>query len=269
MNPLPLRIMQAEQFWPIFSTTDLSAQRTIAAQAILTEAGVSAGYDHLARYLKLLRERFGTTLTALNATKYLMDASSPDYVHWQSYRVELERAADVTDDVRDATVALLLSEAQGTVRPLGIRASDLVVAATEMPVVMDAKMRFQLGVGLAKLGLFELSMKHVQLAASPWEDPLYALRSVLVMAPVHTSLRALAAAVEEFETQAEAILQDEALPRSYYMQQACGSPEEVALVLQTLPLLHLAGFSAPYHHLGSARRAPAGTCCSCSRGCRS
>jgi hypothetical protein len=214
---------------------------------------VSAGQNHLAHYLDLLRGRFNAALTGLNATKFLLNASSADYALWPKYQIVLERATEVTDDARDAMVAMLLSEAQGSVRPLSIRGSDLIVAATEMPATVDAKMRFQLGVGLAKLGLFELSMKHVRLAATPWEDPLYALRAMLVLAPVHTSVRALAAAVEEFETQAENILQDEALPRSYHMQQACASPEEVSLVLQTLPLLHLAGFSAPYHHLGSSR----------------
>ncbi len=35
---------------------------------------------------------------------------------------------------------------------------------------VEGKLQFRLGVGLAKLGLFELSMRHVRLAATPWGE---------------------------------------------------------------------------------------------------
>ena len=164
--------------------------------------------------------------------------------------IELERSENSTEEVREALLSMLLSEAQGSIRPLSVRSSDILLAASIVPP-LDSKMRFLLGVGLAKLGLFELSMKHVRLAATPWDAPLFALRAMLVLAPVHTSVRSLAAAVDQFENQVEAILVDETLPNSFLMHQTCNSPEDAALVLQSLPLLHLAGFSAPYHYLSS------------------
>ena len=247
------RVVQAEQYWSDFEESDLASQRTLAAQATLIGAGRSMGQEHMQRYVSALNTRMASTMMICNASKYLVNSSIHDPKLWSSYSVQVEISPEINEDVKDAMIALLLSEAQGSVRPTSIRGSDLVLAASELPP-LDAKMRFQLGVGLAKLGLFELSMKHVRLAATPWEDPLYSLRGMLVLAPVHTSVRSLAAAVEQFESQAELILLDEALPRSYLMQHSCSSPEEVSLILQSLPLLHLAGFSAPYHHVGPVRR---------------
>jgi len=68
---------------------------------------------------------------------------------------------------------------------------------------------------------------------------------MLVLAPVHTSMHALASAIEQFESQAETILLDDLVPRAPMMHHSCQSPEEVSLALQALPLLHLVGFSAP------------------------
>lgn len=199
-------------------------------------------------YLKLLSNRTGAVFNSLNITKYVAGINHQNISTTVAYSLALEQGANITEELRENVLSLLLSEAQGSVRPLSVRSSDVLLAASEM-IPLDGKLRFQLGVGLAKLGLFELSMKHVRLAATPWEAPLHALRAMLVLAPVHTSVRALAAAVEQFESQAEAVLVDEALPQSFMMQQTCSSPEDASLVLQALPLLHLAGSSAPYHYL--------------------
>ena len=104
--------------------------------------------------------------------------------------------------------------------------------------------RFRLGVGLAKLGLFDLSMRHVSLSATPWEAPLYRLRARLMFPPVHASLRTLAQSVREFEMQAETELLKPP-PRSSQMATLCNSLTECALALQSLPLLNLAGYSSP------------------------
>ena len=109
---------------------------------------------------------------------------------------------------------------------------------------LDAKFRFRLGVGLAKLGLFDQSVRHVSLSSTPWEAPLYRLRAKFIFPAVHTSLRALALAVDEFEKQAEAEL-SRGPPRSSLMHQLCNSLIECSLALQSLPLLHFAGYSAP------------------------
>lgn len=153
-----------------------------------------------------------------------------------------------SQEVEEALLTVLLSEATGVVRST-IRVSDLILAtATHLPP-LDEKLRFRLGVGLSKLGLFEMSMKHVWQAATPSQSPLYKVRAVMIFAPVHTSNRALAAAVDTFEQNAERILTDRSLSSrtSPLMQRTCESPAESALALQALPLLHLAGFAAPRH----------------------
>ena len=107
--------------------------------------------------------------------------------------------------------------------------------------------------GLAKLGLFDLSLKHVSISATPWENPLYRFRARLSFPPVHSSVRSLAQAVDSFEQQGEALL----LLRSpsskgpvSLMTRICNSLNEAALALQALPLLHLAGYSSPRYGQG-------------------
>ena len=99
--------------------------------------------------------------------------------------------------------------------------------------------------GLAKLGLFDLSLRHVSLSATPWEGPLFRLRARLVFSPVHGSVRLLAQAVDRFVRQGEGIL-GQPIQVSGLLTQICDSPNEAALALQALPLLHLAG---NYHRL--------------------
>ena len=70
-------------------------------------------------------------------------------------------------------------------------------------LLLDTKFRFQLGVGLAKLGLFELSLAHVSVSASPWELPLYRFRAYLVFSPIYSSIASLAQAVDSYERNAE------------------------------------------------------------------
>lgn len=154
---------------------------------------------------------------------------------------KLTRSAS-TEDTEEMLLNILLSEAQGGVR-ITVKISDLVLAASDIRV-LDARQRFRLGVGLAKLGLFDLSLRHVSLSATPWEAPLYRFRAKLVFSPIHASVRSLAMAVEAFIRQGESILMQRS-PRSQLMTQICNSPNEAALALQALPLLHLAGFSAP------------------------
>eukprot|EP01041_Mallomonas_annulata_P009094 gene9094-18840_t len=154
-----------------------------------------------------------------------------------------------SEEVEDDLLSLLLSEAQGTIR-IKPRITDIFLALSEV-TQLEAKFRFRLGVGLAKLGLFELSLRHISLSSTPWEAPLYRLRARLVFPPVHSSLRALAQAVDEFERQAEAELL-RGPPRSSLMNSLCNSLTECALALQSLPLLHLAGYSAPMNADGLA-----------------
>lgn len=146
------------------------------------------------------------------------------------------------EDTNDLFLNMLLSEAQGVVRA-SLRLSDLTLASSGVKS-MDAKQRFRLGVALSKIGLFELSLRHVSLSATPWEAPLYRLRAKLILPPVHKSIRALVQAVDTFETQAESILVQK-IPKSPLMVPICNSLNEAALALQSLPLFHLVGVAAP------------------------
>jgi len=65
-------------------------------------------------------------------------------------------------------------------------------------------------------------------------------------------MRSLSAAVDNFERQAELILLNPSpmvtmAMQSSVMRAICNSLNEAALALQSLPLLHLAGFAAPRH----------------------
>jgi hypothetical protein len=221
--------------WSLFSPTDLAAQRSLAAQSFLMGSGRSGGFDQMKVYLQLLRERlmnfvapFAQNLTvAINLTS-------------------LETGDNVALEAKELFLSLVLSEAQGSIRGLSIKATDLLLLDLPLPAV-DGIMRFQLSLCLAKLGLFELSMKHSLFSVAPWEDPLINLRTMLMMAPVHASVRSLAAAVELFENQVEKILLDDAVPRTLSSRKSCESLDAIAIMLQVLPLLHLVGFSAPLH----------------------
>ena len=172
-----------------------------------------------------------TTASSTSATHAIMD-------------MPLFARSPMNEETEELLLNLLLGEAQGSIRNNRIPMHDLILSGTDIRPYLDAKQRFRLGVGLAKLGLFDLSLKHVWLAASPWEAPIYRLRAKLVFSPVHDSVRSLAAAVDNFEKQAEMILLNK-ITKSPMMVPVCNSLNEVALALQSLPLLHLAGFAAP------------------------
>lgn len=143
-------------------------------------------------------------------------------------------------------LSLLLSEAQGGVRTL-VKVGDLPLAHFGAFKPLDERFRFRLGIGLTKLGLYDLSLRHVGLAATPWESPLFRLRAKLVFSPVHSSIGALAMAVNSFERQIESILMHPPV-RNAQMLAICASLNEAALALQALPLLHVVGFASPTAH---------------------
>eukprot|EP01031_Cornospumella_fuschlensis_P038057 gene38057-46240_t len=145
-------------------------------------------------------------------------------------------------DVEDTLLSWLLSEAQGGVRLTFKLNSDLSFLSVLNLPKFDEKLRFRLGIGLTKLGLYDLSLRHVGLAATPWESPLYRLRAKLVFSPVHSSIGALAMAVNNFERQVESIL---LAPPPGGLHSICQSLNEGALALQALPLLHVVGLSSP------------------------
>jgi hypothetical protein len=86
------------------------------------------------------------------------------------------------------------------------------------------------------------------------EGPLYKLRAKLVFSPVHASVRHLAQAVDAFVRQGESVLHSStqgcnANYNNRLLAKVCDSPNEAALALQALPLLHLAGFSTFFDSL--------------------
>ena len=75
----------------------------------------------------------------------------------------------------------LLSEARGLIHKTA-NIDDIKLASIDFMNIKDmgTQQRFSLAVGLAKLGLFDLSLRHVWLSATPWEAPLYLFRAKLV-----------------------------------------------------------------------------------------
>ena len=163
------------------------------------------------------------------------------------YPGNLSTLAPFSERTQEQMLFFLFQEAEGLNVRARSRLDDLAFALTDLRVeslLLDSKFRFHLGVGLAKLGLFDLSLAHVSLSATPWELPLYRFRAHLVFPPIHKSIFALAQAVDNFEHQAEQLVLYR-LPKSSVMVAVCNSPNEAALALQSLPLLSLTGYSSP------------------------
>lgn len=184
------------------------------------------------------------------------------------------------EEMEEFLLSFLLSETQGGIRtstkvfdmPLSFMNFSLFytksdsndhyfLSSEDDSYVLKEKIRFRLGIGLAKLGLYELSVKHVTQAAKPWRSPLYRLRAKLMFNSIHSSVGSLAIAINQFEKSIESILLSPSLASSHSltsnalsseMWQVCNSPNEAALAFQSLPLLHLLGYSSPRvgHSLG-------------------
>lgn len=206
---------------------DMVAMRSQSVQLIL-KGSEQEGYQLLRNYQQILINRWSSFMNTVSSdhhpTQYLFNMT--------------------LQDPEEFFLAFYLSETQGGIR-VTTKLPDLALLYHKIQP-MSEKIRFRLGVGLSKLGLHDLSLRHVGLSALPWEAPLYRLRAKLVFSSIHSSLGSLARAINQFEKQIENIL---LLPMSYYkrdtMISICNSFNEAALALQALPLLHLTGFSAP------------------------
>lgn len=144
-------------------------------------------------------------------------------------------------------LSIFLNEVQGGVHLNNKRSDVLLCIHNFRPI--DAEQRFRLGVGLAKLGLYDLSLRHVSMSATPWESPLYKFRAKLVFQPVHGSIRALAMSVDNFERMGESILAEKFQKTNSRAEKTCNSLNQISLAIQALPLLHLAGYSSPRDEL--------------------
>lgn len=234
-------------------TSSLLSQRTYAAQVLMGHSE-SLGVELMRNYTETIGQRFanvlgGNFLMAPKASKKKGGGEGGAVLTKEAPSVVVERGSSFSEDAEDDLLSLLLSEAQGGIR-LTPKLMDVELSTADIPMHLDARQRFRLGVGLAKLGLFDLSLRHVSMSATPWEAPLYRLRAKLIFSPIHRSVRALAEAVDVFETQAETLLarpsgRSRTISLSPQMIAICNSPNEAALALQALPLLHLAGYSSP------------------------
>ena len=251
----------AETYWDTLRTGDLLAHRSLAAQLIMTGTDdialeVFNNYTTTigARYLAMLDVNdinYTFAARSANATEEkekgageVYDAAEMEAFNGGKNAVIPRENITSTEDL---FMSYLYNEAGGTVRvrpPL----ADVLLASTLIET-MTPSLQFQLGVGLAKMGLFDLSLKHVGVSATPWENPLYRLRARLSFPPVQSGVRALAQAVDSFEQQGEMLLLfREHGSSTELMQSICNSLNEAALALQALPLLHLAGYSSPRHN---------------------
>jgi hypothetical protein len=221
-------LIEAEKNWKYLDSNDLNQQRSLVAQVLLG-GSESTGINLMLNYTSLLGNRLSSIIANKN----------------EDINIKISRSSS-TEQSEEVMLGLILSEAQGRVR-IPAYLSDISLSASDIRS-LDARQRFRLGVGLAKLGLYDLSLRHVSLSATPWESPLYRLRAKLVFSQVHSSVRALAMDVDSFVRQGESILLQNT-PKSPMMIPICNSFNEAALALQALPLLHLAGFSAPRHYL--------------------
>ena len=231
-------VLSAKEYWSLLNSTDsLAAKRSLAAQLLMSGNEV-IGMSMLSNYTNIIGNKFISILDNGN-------------IPHQPYNQTASKSKSVMSDIsEDFFLSFLFSEAQGILYKSRLPLSDLILAVTDLRPI-DAALRFRLGVGLAKLGLFDLSLKHVSISATPWENPLYRLRARLSFPPIQASVRSLAQAVDTFEQQGEALLllSSSSVPTTL-MTRICNSLNEAALALQALPLLHLAGYSSPRHEHG-------------------
>ena len=227
--------VEAHRQWQYMNDSDLVALRSWAAQEIVSGNELS-GLHSMRRYKNMMSNRLQSIVLdsidpdiyMVNSTQHMNSSSSGSHLS--------EKESD------ELVVSILLGEAFGGIR-VNPKLADISLPPSAFGS-LEASVHFRLGVGLAKLGMYDLSVKHVSLSATPWEAPLYRLRSQLAFPPTHSSLRSLAQAVDTFDSQCESILLFKT-HKKLLMSAVCNSLDDAALALQALPLLHLAGYSAP------------------------
>lgn len=173
------RHIQAENYWKYLSLNELSNQRSIAAQAILTSK--SYGYGYMIRYLTSYRNSFESTLntimnhTITNNTFILKKQASKSFIFHNN-------TIKTSDEINTIFLSLLLNEAQGSnIKQLTIRIDDSLLAMLPVLPKLEGKLQFDLGIGLAKLGLFELSMRHINMVL------LYHLYNIIYISIIYIS----------------------------------------------------------------------------------
>lgn len=231
--------VEARRQWQYMNDSDPVALRSWAAQEIVSGSEQS-GLHSMQRYIDMMSSRLGSiVLDNIDPDIYMVNSSDRANTTAPPTSSSSQASERESDEL---IVSILLGEAFGGIR-VNPKLGDVTLTSSSFGS-LEASVHFRLGVGLAKLGMYDLSVKHVSLSATPWEAPLYRLRSQLAFPPTHASLRSLAQAVDTFESQCESILLFKT-HKKLLMTAVCNSLDEAALALQALPLLHLAGYSAP------------------------
>ncbi len=121
------------------------------------------------------------------------------------------------------------------------RISDLQIIfySLNAPSKME-HLRFLMGISLAKIGSMEFSSKLLGQSALPWDNKWFRVRSNLALRPVYMSVGALVRAVNYLELNIEGLLLENDV-----VHQSCSSMLEIAISLQSLPLVLQSGLSAP------------------------
>lgn len=221
-----------------YNDSDLAMSRSRSAQDIIF-GSEPVGLARISQYGSLLYNRLQKVMSSvlirddLDLAPFIQNSST-------------DRASNATigngKEAEETLLSLLLAEAYGGIR-IGPKFNEYTLSGLTVKS-LDASLHFRLGIGLSKLGLYDVAMKHISTAATPWETPLYRLRSQLTFPSIHSTLGSLAKAVDTFEFQAEAVLLHKS-PKALLMSAVCNSLDDAALALQALPLLHLAGYTAP------------------------
>jgi hypothetical protein len=239
--------------------------RSYAAQRLMIAHHDNSGIESFLNYTQLLGERFYDVVTPF---LHLKPRYQIELAHIKQLKLSYgSNQTDSTDSVFDLELGrviyppvvirsapnskteetileYLMNEAQGGVR-VQPKLSDLLLASTDLTKIFTASLHFKLGVRLSKLCLYDLSQRHISIAATPWEPIHYTLRYSLSLPPIYPSIRSLAQFVDNFENKIEKYLLFPHTMRSFVVSVVCESFDQTSFVLGVLPLLHLTGYNAP------------------------
>lgn len=229
--------------------SDVIAMRSFACQEVIVFDDEKRATDCVVDYTQMIGERFfGVFGSEIDFPLVRVDVNTSSGTQDNSTfkRFQLRRHPP-TRDTDETLHTFLLSEAQGGVR-IQPRLTDLILSTTDLSKPIGAAQHFDLGICLSKLGLYDLAQHHVALSATPWDPMYHRLRYTLSLPHVYDSMRALARSIDNFEQQIEQYILRDSL-RSPAVKAICNSFADSGMVLGVLPLLHLAGYSAPRHEL--------------------
>jgi hypothetical protein len=238
----------------------------------------SLAFQLLKEYAAKLKDRFNELFQSVSNISLASSGNSSGISAVYAYNLTGFSFVDKPSvrEMQEFILSLILSEIQGGIRttvkffdfPLIFMSfnSSSVNNENQTSAIFDESLRFRLGIGLSKLGLYDLSLKHLsggrrEIGGSGksglssfssnygnWQSPFYRLRSKLLINTIHSSIGSLAIAINNFEKNIESILLSSHYRNHHHsteMTSICNSPNEAALAFQSLPLLHLLGYSSP------------------------